>query len=194
MKITKRQLRRIIREEYTRLKKSRVIMESPEDMQKLDNLVLNGRVNQALTLADALGNESYQARILLDKKLLTSALESQIEAGKLSDAWTYPGEKGSVTFMYDKKQGTPRINQGIEVKFSTSPAEDPLQWTMTTKAWINEWYPHSRRDGTSNWEQKMPQDHPLASGRPMPCSFEAIVDLFNDFKELCDDINPVTTR
>ena len=71
MKITKRRLRRIIREEYSRLKKSMLIRESNignEFAYKLTELMLSGElanVKQAYELAESLGAvevDSWQER------------------------------------------------------------------------------------------------------------------------------------
>ena len=150
-------------------------------------------------IREAIAGPRGQSNVLLDKESLKAALQSQIEGGRIGDVWTYPGSKGSVTFMYDKKRGQPYINQGIKVKFSFNSSDDPSQWTMTANAWINEKAPASsilQKTGyyTRDWNEKMPQGHPLASGETMHCSFEAIVDLFNEFKDLCDDVNPDTAR
>ena len=168
-----------------------------EQSESLDDL-WSSSPEQAMMIVDSLSEEERQEALkslFQPDKPLRQAIASQLIAGRPGDTWISGRGNGAITCMYDKRKGTPEINQGIKVEIKCPPDADPSTWTMEVEsAWINEFEPARDWGSSGKWNKKMPQDHPLASKQSRPCSFDDIIALFNEFIQLCDELNPDTAK
>ena len=91
MKITKRQLRRIIREEYSRLKRRELIKEGrmKEAMSKLQNDILELAQNQGGEIAVNEATSKFGSRLEMDNEAMYHLMMDMMDQGILEQSYDF---------------------------------------------------------------------------------------------------------
>ena len=152
---------------------------------------------QAIELGFGMGDE-YITQLCMSQKynfkksLLEKSIESKLPYGRISDCFVMPGDYAELSWTYNDYRDDSDGDLNRIIKIRSDLSGDPSSWTMAItnvniKQYKRTWDRFGNKQGI--WTSKMPSSHSFV-GESIPCSVEKMIAIFQEFKELCDEIDP----